>query len=63
MCKEHGGNDCSCGCHSGCDGEEEGGFERQFLTKKEQLEELQDYLEELKLEVQAVEEHIANLKN
>jgi hypothetical protein len=62
MCKEHTGDSCSCGCHSGCDCDEEAGFERQFLTKKEQLEDLQEYLEELKLEVQAVEEHIADLK-
>jgi len=59
MC-DHQNNQCSCG--SNCDCDEDEGFERQFLTKKEQLEELQDYLEELKLEVQAVEEHIADLK-
>jgi hypothetical protein len=61
MCHEHHNNQCSCGSNSECDCEEEG-FERQFLTKKEQIEELQDYLGELKLEIQAVEEHLADLK-
>jgi hypothetical protein len=49
---------CDCGCEC-CGG---GGFERQFLTKAEQIEELESYLAEIKLEVQAVEEHLADLR-
>ena len=53
------GDDCNCGC--GCCG---GGshFQRRFQTKAEQIEELEAYLAELKLEVQAVEEHLADLR-
>jgi hypothetical protein len=51
---------CDCGCE--CCGGDGGGFERQFLTKAEQIEELEAYLKELKLEVQAVEEHLADLR-
>jgi hypothetical protein len=51
--------ECDCGCEC-CGGG--GGFERQFLTKAEQIEELESYLVELKLEVQAVEEHLADLR-
>jgi hypothetical protein len=61
-CKD---GDCECG--SGCDcGGECGGdglhFQRLFQTKAEQIEELESYLAELKLEVQAVEEHLADLR-
>ena len=51
--------ECDCGCEC-CGGN--GGFERQFLTKAEQAAELEDYLADLKLEVQAVEERLADLK-
>jgi hypothetical protein len=59
---EHSGGktgtcDCGCDCCS-----EDSGFERQFLTKAEQIEELESYLAELKLEVQAVEENLADLR-
>ena len=50
---------CDCGCDC-CGGDD--GFERQFLTKAEQIEELESYLAELKLELQAVEEHLADLR-
>ncbi len=46
---------CQCGCHSGHS------FERRFQTKAEQIAELEAYLAELKTEVQAVEEHLADL--
>ena len=62
MCKHCGcseGHAGSCGC--GC-GEHEGGFPRRFQTKAEQIEELEAYLTELKTEVQAVEEHLADLR-
>ena len=47
-----------------CDNEccDDTGFQRQFQTKAEKLADLEDYLEELKLEIQAVKEHIADLK-
>jgi hypothetical protein len=53
---ECGGN-CQCGCE--CGGHH---FQRRFQTKAEQVEELEAYLADLKLEVQAVEEHLADLR-
>ena len=57
--------DCGCGssdCAYGCDCGGHGGFVRQFATKEEQINELACYLDDLKKEVQAVEERIADLK-
>jgi hypothetical protein len=48
-----------CGCE--CCGEDDR-FERRFLTKAEQIEELESYLADLKLELQAVEEHLVDLR-
>ena len=62
MCEECGcksGHECSCGCEC-CGGGTH--FQRRFQTKSEQIEELEAYLAELKLEVQAVEEHLADLR-
>ena len=50
---------CDCGCEC-CGGGDH--FHRHFQTKAEQVEELEAYLAELKLEVQAVEEHLADLR-
>jgi hypothetical protein len=47
---------CECGCHGGHH------FERRFQTKAEQISELEAYLTDLKAEVQAVEEHLADLR-
>ena len=47
--------DCDCGGHAGH-------FERRYQTKAEQVAELEAYLEDLKTEVQAVEEHLADLR-
>ena len=62
-CKD---GDCECGggCDCGCECCGEGGrhFQRRFQTKAEQIEELESYLAELKLEMQAVEEHLADLR-
>jgi hypothetical protein len=58
MCKD-------CGCECDCGGECEchhGRFERRYQTKAEQIADLEAYISELKLEVQAVEEHLADLK-
>jgi hypothetical protein len=49
------GGECECGCHGGHH------FERRFQTKAEQIAELEAYLADLKTEVQAVEEHLADL--
>jgi len=56
-CECEGGCDCGCECCSG-----DGRFQRRYLTKAEQAAELEAYLAELKLEVQAVEERLADLK-
>ena len=66
MCEQCGcgsGEECgcggggSCGCH-----ENSGHFQRRYQTKAEQVAELETYLAELKTEVQAVEEHLADLR-
>jgi predicted RNase H-like nuclease (RuvC/YqgF family) len=44
-----------CSCHGGH-------FERRYQTKAEKIADLESYLMDLKLEVQAVEEHLADLK-
>jgi hypothetical protein len=62
-------NDCGCGegqgcsCDCGC-GENENGqhFERRYQTKAEQISDLESYLTDLKLELQAVEERLADLR-
>ena len=54
---------CSCGCHGNCDcGGYDGQLERRYQTKEEKMAELESYLSELKTEVQAVEEHLADLR-
>jgi cell division protein FtsB len=58
MCKDCGcqsDHECSCSCDHGRN------FERRYQTKAEQIAELEAYLKELKTEVQAVEEHLADL--
>lgn len=47
-----------CHCHSGQGGR---GFTRRFQTKQERIEELQEYLRQLKAEIQAVEEQLTHL--
>lgn len=51
-----------CGCNCGCDCCGNGHFPRRYQTKAEQVSELEAYLADLRLEVQAVEEHLADLK-
>ncbi|MEW6094008.1 MAG: hypothetical protein AB1531_08600 [Chloroflexota bacterium] len=60
-CK-HGNCECGEGCSCGCDCCGEGHFHRRFQTKAEQTEALEAYLAELRLEVQAVEERLADLR-
>jgi hypothetical protein len=52
------GHNCDCGCEC-CGG---GRFHRRYQTKAEQIAELDAYLAELKTEVQAVEERLADLR-
>jgi hypothetical protein len=58
---EGGGCSCSCGGGSECECGNSG-FERHFQTKAEQIAELEEYLGDLKAEVQAVEERLADLR-
>jgi hypothetical protein len=60
MCKDCGcESECECGCECSCHDKH---FERRYQTKAEQIADLEAYLGELKLEVQAVEEHLADLR-
>ena len=60
MCKDCGcGSECECGGECSC---HERHFERRYQTKAEQIAELEAYLSELKTEVQAVEEHLTDLR-
>jgi hypothetical protein len=64
-CDCQSGESCSCGgggCDCGCECCGVGHFERRFQTKAEQIEMLETYLGELKKEVQAVEEHLSDLR-
>jgi len=70
MCKQcecQSDEGCSCGCDESCDcgcgcAGHAGHFQRRYQTKAEQVAELEAYLIELKTEVQAVEEHLADLR-
>ena len=59
QCDCEPGCGCNCGCECCCGNER---FQRRYLTKAEQAAELEAYLADLKLEVQAVEERLADLK-
>lgn len=52
---------CCCGC-GGWHHERHRRCGRRFLTKEEQAKELEEYAEELKKELAAVEEQIKELK-
>jgi len=69
-CEHHQDQACECGgtCSEGscqCGGECGGGdshLQRRYQTKEEQIAELEIYLKDLKLEIQAVEEHLTDLR-
>jgi hypothetical protein len=62
MCNHcHSGQGCDCDCDCDC-GNHHSHFERRYQTKAEQIAELEAYLGELKTEVQAVEERLADLR-
>ena len=56
----HGGHDAFCGC--GRHGHEHG-YRRRFLTTAEKTEKLKNYAEELKKELEAVEEKIKEMQS
>jgi len=58
-CGEKFGSECHCGGGCNCDSCH---FQRRFKTKAERVAELESYLSELKKEVQAVEEVLADLR-
>jgi CDP-glycerol glycerophosphotransferase (TagB/SpsB family) len=66
---EENGCDCNCyseherecSCHEGSESTEIH-FERRFLTRAEQIAQLEVYLNDLKVEAQAVEERITEMK-
>lgn len=55
MCGE-----CGCDPFKGCHGQHYG---RRFLTKEEKIKQLENYAEELKKEIAAVDERIKELKS
>ena len=59
---KNGNGDCGCDCDCGCECCGGGRFHRRYQTKAEQIAELEAYLAELKTEVQAVEERLADLR-
>ena len=56
------GSENSCECGGGCNCEGGSHFSRRYQTKEEQIAELENYLKDLKLEVQAVEERLTDLR-
>jgi hypothetical protein len=66
-CRHQHGCSCDCGeqcnCNCGCECCKCGDhFQRLYQTKEEKIADLEAYLNDLKLEVQAVEEHLADLR-
>ena len=59
-CDCHDHEDCGCECD--CDCGHGMGFRRQYMTHKEELAMLEEYHSQLKLELEAVEERMAELK-
>ncbi len=59
-CDSGQGCGCACACCGGASGH--GGFTRRYQTRAEQAAELESYLKDLRDEVQAVEEKLADLK-
>jgi len=51
---------CCCGCE--CHHWRRWGFGRRFITKEEHIKELEEYLEDLKKEIAAVESHLKELR-
>ena len=62
MEKHHGWEGQGRRHRDACDCDNRAHFKRRFLTKEEKVAGLEQYLENLQLEAQAVQEHIAVLK-
>jgi len=66
MCEDKCQCNGCCDCHCGEDGHDcccdQQHFQRRYQTKAEQIADLETYLADLKKEVQAVEERLADLK-
>jgi uncharacterized protein (DUF983 family) len=64
MCQPRGSQSTSGvrGCNCGCCGCGRGPFFRRFITAKEEEERLGEYKEQLKKELEGIEEHIQELK-
>ena len=65
--RDHHGSSCGCGCgtrghHGGSCGCGGHSFRRRFVTKEEKIAQLEEYLDSLQKETQAVQEHIAKLQ-
>ncbi|NWG10694.1 DUF5320 domain-containing protein [Candidatus Bathyarchaeota archaeon] len=68
MCKEcdceenYHEDDCSCGCREWHHGHKRFGV-RRFLTKDEKIKKLENYAEDLRKELTAVQERVKELKS
>lgn len=61
-CQE-GQGQCECGGNCGCGGHHTHGVEeRRYQTKAEHIARMEAYLQALKTETRAVEEHLAGLR-
>ncbi len=58
---DHNGGSCACGGNCGC-GNHEHRAEEVYLTRDEYIARLEQYLGELKAEIQAVEAELSQLK-
>lgn len=63
MCCEPGGKGHGHGhCNHGCCGGVPAHLHRKFLSKKERMERLENYLKELDVEIKEVEKRLEQLK-
>ena len=61
--ENHRGCKCKGHHHNGsCDCDNRSHFKRRFMTKEEKIAQFEQYLENLQLEAETVQEHIAVLK-
>ena len=65
--RDHHGGSCGCGCgarghHGGSCGCGGHSFRRRYVTKEEKIAQLEEYLDSLQKETQAVQERIAKLQ-
>ena len=58
--QQHGAQ-CGCSCSCGCGCKCGGGFKRHFITREERSVALIEYREQLKKELQGIEEHLEKL--